>query len=151
MRSGLRALILALPLLSSCTTVYVMVAVVPGPYLASPNIVVGTRVVPILPHFRPHGGEGQKVQGASSHSPVGEWQWFNPGGSTVRINADGTTVHYANGTIVDSGHWAFVNGAGAVHITWGTGYSDTWQLSPDGSAMSGTNQYSGLPEVTRLQ
>ena len=48
-----------------------------------------------------------KTAGAarSPAAPVGTWGWFNPNGSGVQINPDGTAVHLSNGGQVDTGSW----------------------------------------------
>lgn len=86
---------------------------------------------------------------APALSPTGLWQWFNPGGSIVQINADGTTTHTANGQVVDTGQWTAQPTPGQITISWHSGYYDTWQLSPNGQTMSGHNASNDLPEVSR--
>jgi len=52
---------------------------------------------------------------------VGAWTWFNPGGTTVNINSDGTTIHFEKGRDIDRGKWIEV-AEGVIRISWMSGY-----------------------------
>jgi hypothetical protein len=80
---------------------------------------------------------------------AGSWRWFNPPGSEVYFNPNGTAQHLAGGgAIADHGIWRETS-SGNVDITWSSGFVDHWQVSADGSTMTGHNSHGPLPTVTR--
>jgi hypothetical protein len=85
---------------------------------------------------------------AASPSVIGNWRWFNPAGSEVRFNANGTAQHFVGGAVADNGIWKETSG-GAVDITWSSGFVDHWQISSSGDVMTGQNSNGALPTVSR--
>jgi hypothetical protein len=88
------------------------------------------------------------LSGASA-KVVGNWSWFNPVGSEVKISADGKIIHLVHGAQTDVGNWIPLNSEGLIQINWITGWSDQWQLSPDGNSMTGKNQNGSMGPVYR--
>ncbi|HEX3915854.1 MAG TPA: hypothetical protein VHW60_00845 [Caulobacteraceae bacterium] len=85
---------------------------------------------------------------AGTPSVVGTWRWFNPAGSSVYFNPNGTAQHMVSSKITDHGVWK-EGTAGNVDITWSSGYVDHWQISQDGSTMTGHNSDGPTPTITR--
>jgi hypothetical protein len=85
---------------------------------------------------------------ADAPGVVGTWRWFNPAGSEVYFNPNGTAQHLSNGAVVDNGVWREAP-SGEVDVTWSSGFTDRWQVSANGAIMTGHNSNGALPTVSR--
>lgn len=85
---------------------------------------------------------------AATPGVAGSWRWFNPAGSEVYFNPNHTAQHLVNGAVADKGVWKETS-AGSIDVTWSSGWVDHWQISQDGTTMTGHNTNGALPTVTR--